>query len=126
MSQIVMTKEHLLARLREQKAVAETYDREAKARHVIEEREALEKYRKNLRAAAKRPLQQVKARGYDGQVRSPNFPSCPRSMATEMRRHIDLVSMSEQKAYTMADSGVHSGLFEAVRWTPTPLPLTVC
>lgn len=137
MTQIKMTKESVLARLNEQLVVAKAHDEKVRKEHKAAEAE----WDKELKAAvtrlSKEPLTKLIRRvsnRWGGtylelQLDSPlkDKPTCPLSVAVQVQRAIDIVTLSEAKTYTMTEgTGVHDALFRLLTWVPDPPRKDVC
>lgn len=137
MTQIKMTKEAVLARLKEQLVVAKAHDEKIRKEHKAAEAEWDRELKAAITTLSKQPLGELIRRvqnrwgGTYLELRLDNplkdKPTCPLSVAKEIQRAIDIVTLSEAKTYTMTEgTGVHDTLFRLLTWVPDPPRKDVC
>lgn len=112
---ISMTKDELLARLKEQLAIAEAEDRRAAEVHEKEEQQALERFRAKLKAALKWDYKTAKKSRYSRDL-SMESPDCPRLEAPFFKNLITSLKLdTREQKFNLSDGG---DLHRAVTWLP--------
>jgi hypothetical protein len=137
MTQIKMTKESVLAKLKEQLVVAKAHDEKLRKQHKADEAAWDKELKAAVTTLSKQPLGDLIKRVQNKwggtylelRLDTPlaNKPTCPLSVAAQVQRAIDIVTLSEAKTYTMTEgTGVHDGLFKLLTWVPDPPRKDVC
>jgi hypothetical protein len=128
MTQIILDKPALIARLEEQRREAVAYDKAALAVHREAEAAYLAKFRDKCREAVKWDYATVKdAASFRGVcIDVDERPSCPAGMTTRIDRAVRQVELSQTSRYTLNPTGVHANLYALVTWTPDPAPADLC
>lgn len=127
---IQMTKEEVLARLREQLPIAEAYDKESAKKHKEDEKAWHARFKASMLKLSKADYVTAKNFTRYGDIRVPvgQAPECPLAKAVQIKRAIQRVEMSNLKAYRMSgDHGsMHGDIYALVTWEPDPPRADVC
>lgn len=123
---IVISRDDLIARLTEQKAIAEQHDKDQLVAHRLAERAARDKFRAMCRDALTWTYEQCREHSFTvGFTRygDERPPTCPLSVASQFERAIKSLSITTQAKFTLApDSPLHNLLM----WTPEPIKTSLC
>ena len=128
---IQMTKEEVLARLREQLAIAKAHDKVVAAKHKEDEKAWFKNFKEALKMASTWDYSKARSHiRYRGEVSLPigQAPECPMSQTVAIQRAIDRVSMSNLKVYKMSGDRnlAHGDLYALLVWEPDPPRADVC
>ena len=114
---ISISKESLLAKLRQQLKIAESDDAARTKKHRQDEQAALVNFRAKLREALKWEYAKAKKEDFSiGFNRYRNAPDCPKLSAPRFKELIKRVELDERKQpYSIHES---TDLYEALMWQP--------
>jgi len=124
--QITMTREALIARLKDRLKLATAEDAEVAKKHAAEEQAALKAWRAKLREALKYPYARAKTVGpYCGESLDFKAPECPLRKAVPIQVVLQMIELSTSKTIAIKDD---SDIGKAINWTPAAerLSRSVC
>lgn len=121
MSVIRLSKETLIEQLTLRLPIAKKLDAAAVKKHKQDEANALKDYRSQLRACLKLSYEEAKngryssARRQGGAKVELDAPSCPLLKENEMIKLIELVKVSEQQRYQIAQYGNNARIWQLLQ-----------